>query len=149
MNKQLPYLRFCRPNIALPVCSRRPRIRYGHHSGCTSNRRTDASLLDTSSPTSFDRLRRCRTRPSGLVIPWFLPVLGIRIRNRIRFGPPGSGSLPFLTKVLSGLKKCLQNKILTQNFSKKLNIRTEDNVPAGKVMRKKIFKKILLHSQSH
>jgi hypothetical protein len=45
------------------------------------------------------------------------------------FGPPGSGSIsqrsgsgsrsgsfPFLIKVLSGLKDCLQNKILTQNF---------------------------------
>jgi hypothetical protein len=31
----------------------------------------------------------------------------------------GSGSFPFLIKVLSGLKSCLQNKILTQNFSKK------------------------------
>jgi hypothetical protein len=46
------------------------------------------------------------------------------------FGPPksgsisqryGSGSLPFLTLVLRGLKKCLQNKIFTQNFRKKLN----------------------------
>jgi hypothetical protein len=54
------------------------------------------------------------------------------------FGPPGSGSIsqrygsgsgsdsdtlsfPFLTKVLSGLKDCLQNKILTQNLSKQLN----------------------------
>ncbi len=47
-------------------------------------------------------------------------------------GPPGIGSisqryrsgswsLPFLIKVLSGLKDFLQNKILTQNFSKKLN----------------------------
>jgi hypothetical protein len=40
------------------------------------------------------------------------------------FGPPrsgsgsGSGSFPFLINVLSGLKKCLQNKILPQNFSK-------------------------------
>jgi hypothetical protein len=38
---------------------------------------------------------------------------------------------PFLIKVLSGLKQCLENKILTQNFSKKLNFKTEDNVPAG------------------
>jgi hypothetical protein len=33
-----------------------------------------------------------------------------------------SGSFPFLINVLSGLKKSLQNKILTQNFGKKLNI---------------------------
>jgi hypothetical protein len=33
----------------------------------------------------------------------------------------GSGSFPFLINVLGGLKKCLQYKILTQNFSKKLN----------------------------
>jgi hypothetical protein len=33
----------------------------------------------------------------------------------------GSGSFPFLINVLSGLKKCLQNKILTQCFSTKLN----------------------------
>jgi hypothetical protein len=48
------------------------------------------------------------------------------------FGPPGSGSrsisqryksgpFPFLINVLSGLKKCLQNNILTQNCSKKFN----------------------------
>ncbi len=50
------------------------------------------------------------------------------------FGPPGSGSIsrrygygfgsgsfPFLIKVLSGLKQCLQNKILTQNCNKKQN----------------------------
>jgi hypothetical protein len=47
------------------------------------------------------------------------------------FGPPGSGSIrrrgsgsgsfPFLINVLSGLKQCQQNKILTQNFSQKLN----------------------------
>jgi hypothetical protein len=45
------------------------------------------------------------------------------------FGPPGSGSIsqrygsgsfPFLIKVLIGLKDCLQNKILTQNFRKNL-----------------------------
>jgi hypothetical protein len=45
------------------------------------------------------------------------------------FGPPKSGSIsqrygswsgsfPFLIKVLSGLKQCLQNKILTQIFAK-------------------------------
>jgi hypothetical protein len=48
------------------------------------------------------------------------------------FGPPGSGSgsfgsgsgsgsFPFLINVLSGLKQCLQNQILTQNFSQKWN----------------------------
>ena len=43
------------------------------------------------------------------------------------FGPPGSGSISqmygsflFLINMLSRLKKCLQNKILTQNFSKKI-----------------------------
>ncbi len=46
-------------------------------------------------------------------------VLGIRIRNRIRmfFGPTGTGSgsgSAFLINVLSGLKQCLQNKILRQ-----------------------------------
>jgi hypothetical protein len=33
----------------------------------------------------------------------------------------GSGSFPFLIKVLSGLKQCFKNTILTQNVSKKLN----------------------------
>jgi hypothetical protein len=52
-----------------------------------------------------------------------------------------SGSFPFLKKVLSGLKYCLQNKILTQNFSKILNFKIEDNVPAGTVSyKKKIWK---------
>ncbi len=50
------------------------------------------------------------------------------------FGPTGSGSISqryesgscsgsftFLINVLSRLKKCFQNKILTQNLSKKLN----------------------------
>ncbi len=43
------------------------------------------------------------------------------------FGPPGSGSVskqgsfPFLIKVLSRVRQCLQNKILAKNFSKKLN----------------------------
>jgi hypothetical protein len=36
-----------------------------------------------------------------------------------RYGS-GSGSFPFLLKVLIGLKDCLQNKILTQNFRKNL-----------------------------
>jgi hypothetical protein len=59
-------------------------------------------------------------------------VLGIRIRNRIRMflglpdldpDPLVRGTDPsfFTLKVLSGLKSCLQNKILTQDFSKKLN----------------------------
>jgi hypothetical protein len=44
----------------------------------------------------------------------------------------GSGSFPFRRKVLSGLKYCLQNKIVTQNFSGKLS-----------------FKKFFLHPLSH
>jgi hypothetical protein len=64
-------------------------------------------------------------------------VLGIRIWDPHGFGPYGSGSIsqrhgsvagsgsfPFLIKVLNGLKYCLQNKILTQK------VKTEDNVPA-------------------
>jgi hypothetical protein len=44
----------------------------------------------------------------------------------------GSGSFPFHINVLSGLKYlCLQNKILPQDFSKKLNFQTEDDVPVG------------------
>ncbi len=50
-------------------------------------------------------------------------MLRIQIRILHVFGPPGSGhgsgSFPFLINVLSGLKKCQQNKILKQNFSKK------------------------------
>jgi hypothetical protein len=38
-----------------------------------------------------------------------------------------------LIKVLNVLKDSLLNKILTQNFSKKLNFKTEDNVSAGKL----------------
>jgi len=34
------------------------------------------------------------------------------------FGPPGSGSFPFLIKVFNGLNDWVQNKILTQNLSK-------------------------------
>ncbi len=30
----------------------------------------------------------------------------------------GSGSFPFIIKMLIGLKKCVQNKTLTKNFSK-------------------------------
>ncbi len=40
------------------------------------------------------------------------------VRHRYGSGS-GSGSFRFLINVLSGLKLCLQNKILTQNFSKK------------------------------
>jgi hypothetical protein len=60
-------------------------------------------------------------------------------------GPPGSGSIsqrygsgsgsgssPFLTNVLSGLKKCLQNKIITQ-ISKNLIFKTEDDMPVNQV----------------
>jgi hypothetical protein len=32
----------------------------------------------------------------------------------------------------------MQNKLLTQNFSKKLHFKTEDNVPAGASYKKKI-----------
>jgi hypothetical protein len=55
----------------------------------------------------------------------------VRIRNPDPhiFGPPGSGSIgqrygsgsyPFFIKVLSGLKYCLQNNILTRNFRQKI-----------------------------
>jgi hypothetical protein len=47
-------------------------------------------------------------------------------------GPDSNPSL-FLIKVSSGLKQSLQNKILTQNFCKKFNFNTEENVPAGKL----------------
>jgi hypothetical protein len=45
-------------------------------------------------------------------------------------GPSGSisqmsGSFPFLIKVFSRLKQCLQNKIFTQNFSKNYIFKTE------------------------
>ncbi len=41
--------------------------------------------------------------------------------------------------MLSGLKHCLQNKILTQHFfSKNLIFKTEDNVPMGKLEEKNI-----------
>ncbi len=57
-----------------------------------------------------------------------IPVLGIRIRIFLGLQDPdplvrGTDPDPslLLIKVLSGLKYCLQNKILTQNFSKKLN----------------------------
>ncbi len=35
--------------------------------------------------------------------------------------------------VLSGLKQCLENKILKQNFSQKLIFQTEDDVPVGRL----------------
>ncbi len=41
----------------------------------------------------------------------------------------GPGSFSFLIKVLSRLKKCLQNKILAKNSV----FKTEDNVPVGKL----------------
>ncbi len=41
------------------------------------------------------------------------------------FGPPGS--FLFLIKMLSGLKDCLQNKILTKHFSKNKIFKTADN----------------------
>jgi hypothetical protein len=57
------------------------------------------------------------------------------------FGPPGSGagsisqrygsgSFPFPIKMFSGLKDCLQKKILTQNLN---FFKTEYNVPVGKL----------------
>jgi hypothetical protein len=65
-------------------------------------------------------------------VPWLM--ITISVGDQHVFGPPRSGSIsqryrsgsgsiffPFLIKVLSGLKKCLQNKISTKNFSKKLN----------------------------
>jgi hypothetical protein len=61
-----------------------------------------------------------------------MAVLGIRIRRILMFvglpdpdpfvrGPDPDPS-PFLIDVLSGLKECLQNRILTQNFRKKYKI---------------------------
>jgi hypothetical protein len=60
-------------------------------------------------------------------------VLGFRIRMFMGLPDPdplvisisqrygsGSGSFPFLINVFRGLKSCLQNIILTQNFSQKL-----------------------------
>jgi hypothetical protein len=62
---------------------------------------------------------------------WSLDILSGSVGDPHVFGPPGSGSIrrrgsgsgsfPFLINVLSGLKQCQQNKILTQNFSQKLN----------------------------
>jgi hypothetical protein len=51
--------------------------------------------------------------------------------------------------MLSGLKLCLQNKILTLHFRKKLNFKTEDNVPAGKLFLKKYEEKFFLASLNH
>jgi hypothetical protein len=57
----------------------------------------------------------------------FGPLGSGSISQRCRSGS-GSGSVPFLINVLSGLKECLQNNILTQNYSKKFNFYTEDTV---------------------
>jgi hypothetical protein len=51
----------------------------------------------------------------------------------------GSGSFPFLIKVLSILKLCLENKFLSQNFSTKykyLRLKISNN---RKIWRKKFF----------
>jgi hypothetical protein len=45
----------------------------------------------------------------------------------------GSGSFPFLINVFNQLIQLQIYKILTQNFSKHLNIKTEDDVPVGKL----------------
>jgi hypothetical protein len=56
-----------------------------------------------------------------------------------RYGS-GSGSSPFLIKMLSGLKDCLQKmKFWRTNFSKNNIFKTADNVPAGTVSYKKIW----------
>jgi hypothetical protein len=47
----------------------------------------------------------------------------------------------FFIKVMSGLKYCLQNKILTQNLSKKSNLRLKIMCLSVKVIRKKYVKK--------
>jgi hypothetical protein len=47
----------------------------------------------------------------------FGPPRSASISQRYGYGS-GTGSFPFLIKMLSGLKYCLQNKILTQNFFK-------------------------------
>ncbi len=52
----------------------------------------------------------------------------------------GSGSFPFLIKVFSGLKYRLQNQVLAQNFSKKFNFKTENNVLASKLQEKNMEK---------
>ncbi len=54
----------------------------------------------------------------------------------------GSGSFPFLKNVLSGLKQCLQNKIVTQNFSKKKTIFDWRWCAWGQVIIKKYGKNI-------
>jgi len=87
----------------------------------------------------------------------------IRSLNRIRrirmfFGPPGSGSIsqrcgsgfgtgsfPFLINVLSGMKKCLQNDILIQNFIKKFNLLDWRWYGCGQVIKKNMEKKFCLH----
>ncbi len=62
--------------------------------------------------------------------------LGSESAGSACFGPPGSettisqrygsGSFPFLIKVLSGPKQCLRNKTFTQNFCKHLIFITEE-----------------------
>jgi hypothetical protein len=54
---------------------------------------------------------------AGSACFWAFPGFG-SVSQRYGSGS-GSGSFPFLINVLSGLKSCLQNKILIQNFSKK------------------------------
>jgi hypothetical protein len=49
-------------------------------------------------------------------------------------------------QIRSGLKYCLQNKILTQNFSKKFNFWTEDYVPVGKLKGKNMKKNFIFAS---
>jgi hypothetical protein len=54
----------------------------------------------------------------------FPPVLGIRTRMFLGLPDPDPlvrGMDPDPSLGVSGLKQCLQNKSLTQNFSKKLN----------------------------
>jgi hypothetical protein len=78
--------------------------------------------------------------PASKNMHWILflylkAVLGIRIRMFEGLPDPDSlvrGKDPDpsdFSKVLSRLKKCLQNIILTKN----LIFKTEDNVPAGKL----------------
>jgi hypothetical protein len=53
------------------------------------------------------------------------------VPNPHAFGPLGSGSFPFLAVERTEIMLAKYGKILTQNFSKELNFRAEDNVPAG------------------
>jgi hypothetical protein len=54
--------------------------------------------------------------------------------NTRNVGDPDPDPTPSLLslKVLCGMKKCLQSKIVTQNFSKKI-CKAEDNVPMGEL----------------